>query len=119
MQDAEAGLGDECAAVFADAADAFGHPCWVAGEELVVIRCPDEADDPHLHDEVVHDLLGFFFGHRAFGEVALEVDVEEGARATEGHGRAVLVLHRAEVAEVGPLDGFFAVLLPEFEMSKP
>ena len=39
-------------------------------------------------------------------EVALEVDVEEGRAAAERHRRAVLLLHRGEVAEVEPLHGF-------------
>ena len=40
-----------------------------------------------------------------FAEIALDVDVEEGRDAADGHGRAVRLLDRAEIGEVGPLHG--------------
>ena len=45
-----------------------------------------------------------------FGQVALNVDVEEGGDTPETHGSAVLALDRGEVAEIGPLDGFLGIV---------
>ena len=57
LQEAEAGLRDQRPAVVAHPADRFGHPGRVAGEQLVVLRRAQEADDAQLDDEVVDDLL--------------------------------------------------------------
>ena len=43
-------------------------------------------------------------GERPGVEVALQVDVEEGRDPAQAHGRAVLLLDRAEVGQVEPLD---------------
>ena len=104
LQEPEARPGDERPAVGAHAAERLGDPGRVAGEELVVLRGAQEADDPQLDHEVVDQLLRLRLGERALGEVALEVDVEEGGGAAERHGRAVLLLDRGQVGEVQPLD---------------
>src|SRR5690606_6740686 len=93
----------------AHAADRLGDPRRVAGEELVVLRGAEEANDAELDDEVVDDLLRLGLGEHAGGYVPLEEDVEERRRAAEGHRRAVLLLDRAEVGEVEPLDGLPSV----------
>ncbi len=53
-----------------------------------------------LMTKIVDQLLGLDFGQKAGGEVALDVDVEEGRDAPDRHRRAVLFLDRGEVAEV-------------------
>ena len=105
LEEAEARLRHERPAVEADAADDLGDPRRVAGEERVVLLRPQEAHDAELDHEVVDDLLGLLLGERAVGEVALEVDVEEGGGAAERHRGAVLLLDGGEVAEVEPLHG--------------
>ena len=90
----------------------------IAGEQLVVLRRAQEADDAQLDDEVVDDLLRLLLGERARREIALEVDVEERRGAAERHRRAVLFLHAGEVAEVQPLHRFPGVRAGP-EMSKP
>ena len=105
VQDPEAGLRDERSAVVAHAGDRFRDPGGVAGEQIVVLRRPQEADDAQLDHEVVDDLLRLFLGQHARGEVAFEVDVEECRGPAERHGRAVLLLHAGQIAEVEPLHG--------------
>jgi len=67
------------------------------------------AGDAELKDEVVDELLGAGLVESAFGDVALDVDVEEGTHPPEGHGRPVGFLDRAEVGEVQPLDSLTGV----------
>ncbi len=105
LQEAERVLRDERAAVLAHAADGLGDPGRVAGEQGVVLGGAQEAHDPELDDEVVDDLLRLGLGEAPGGQVALDVDVEEGRRASQRHRGAVLLLHRGEVAEVQPLHG--------------
>ena len=112
LQHAEGALGDERAPVLAHAADHLGHPDRVAGEELVVLRRAQEAHDAPLDHEVVDDLLGLRLGQRAFAQVALEVDVPERGQPPGRHRRAVLLLDRGEVAEVGPLHRLARVRSP-------
>ena len=112
VQHAERALGDQRAAVLAHAADDFGHPDRIAREQLVVFRRAQEAHDAPLDDEVVDDLLRLRLGQRAFAQVALEVDVPERRQAPGRHRRAVLLLDRGEVAEVGPLHRLARVARP-------
>ena len=62
-----------------------------------------------LDDEIVHQLLRALFGEDAVGDIALDINIEEGAHAAEGHGRAVLLLDGGEIGEVRPLDGLAGV----------
>jgi len=105
LEHAEAGPGHQRAAVVAHAADRFGDPGGIAGEQLVVLGGAQEAHDAELDDEVVDDLLGLALGEAARLEVALEVDVEEGGDAAQRHGGAVLLFHRRQISEVEPLHG--------------
>ena len=107
LQQTEAGLGDERAAVVAHSGDRLGDPGRVAGEQFVVLGCPEEADDAQFDHEVVDDLLRLLLVERPGGEIAFEVDVEKRGGAAERHRRAVLFLHSGEVAEVQPLHRFF------------
>ena len=106
MQDAEAGLGHQRAAVHAHAADGLRHPDGVAAEQLVILGGAQEAHDAQLHHEVVHDLLDFLFGDKPLLQVALEINIQEGGHAAQAHRRAVLLLDGAQVAEIGPLHRF-------------
>ena len=110
VQVTEAHLGDQGPAVDAHAADGLGNPGGVAAEQGVVLGGTGELDQTQLHDEVVHHLLNFALGEGAVGQIALGVDVQEGAGAAQAHGGAVLLLHRGQVAEVQPLDGLLGVL---------
>ena len=101
--------GDHAPAVDAHAADGFGDPGGVAGEEGIVLGSAGELDQPQLHDEVVHKLLNLLLGEGAGGQVPLGVDVQEGGGAAQAHGRAVLLLDGGQVAEVEPLDGLLHV----------
>ena len=66
--------------------------------------------------EMVDDLLRLDLGEDAVSEVALEIDVEERGDAAERHGRAVGLLDRGEIAEIGPLHGFARGLGPTNEV---
>ena len=96
---------DERAPVLAHAADRLGDPGRVAREQGVVLRSAQEPHDPQLDHQVVDQLLCLGLGDPARVEVALEVHVEERRRAAQRHRGAVLLLHRAQVAEVQPLHG--------------
>ena len=52
------------------------------------------------------DLINLTFSCQ---QVTLCVNIQEGGGASQGHCRAVLLLYSSQVAEVGPLDGFFYV----------
>ncbi len=104
------GLGDQGAAVVAEARVGPGRPVRVAGEDRVVVLGAQEAHDAQLHDQVVDDLLGVGLGDLAGLEVALEVHVEEGGHTAERHRGAVLALDGGEVAHVGPLHGLLGGL---------
>ena len=110
METAEGGLGHQRAAVEAHAAEALGGPGGVAREELVVFGGAELAVHAQVEDVVVDQLLGGFLGEDAGLQVALDVDVEEGGRAAQAHGRAVLLLDGREVAEVDGLDGLAGAL---------
>ena len=91
------------AAVVAKASVGPGCPVWVAGEDLIVVDGAQEANDTQLENQGVDDLLGVFLGDDASGEVALEVAIEEGGQAADGHCGAILGLNGSQVAKVGPL----------------
>ena len=110
VEQTERGLGDHGAAVVAEAGVGPGRPVRVAGEDGVIVLGTQEADDAQLHDDVVDELLGTGLVQRAVLQVTLDVDVEEGRVAAEGHGGAVLALDRGQVAHVGPLHGFLCGL---------
>ena len=109
VQEAEAVLRDQRAAVQAHAANRFGGPDRVARKELVVFRRAQEAHHPQFHDQVVDEFLRFHFGQRAVVQVTLNVDVQEGGHPAERHGRAVLRLHGSQVGEIGPLHGLAGI----------
>ena len=106
VEQTERGLGDHRTAVIAEAGVGPGRPVRVAGEDRIVVLGTQEAHDAQLHDDVVDELLGVGLGDLAGLEVALDVAVEEGGVAAEGHGGAVLGLDGGQVAHVGPLHGF-------------
>ena len=103
MQHAVAGARHQRPAVEVHAADAFGRPVRIAAEQRVVLRRAQEAHDAKLLHQLVDQLLGAGLVELALGDVALEVDVEEGRDAADRHGRAVGLLDGAEIAEIGPL----------------
>ena len=109
LQHTEGAAGHQRAAVFAHTADGFGYPGGVAGEQAVVLGGTDETHHAQLHHELVHELLDFGFRDGAGGQVALEVDVEEGGYTAQGHSGAVLFLHCGQVAQVGPLHSLAGV----------
>ena len=59
---------------------------------------------------MINQLLRLFLGQCSFLQVALQVDVEEGGDASDGHGGAVLGLDRCQIAEVEPLYRFLCVI---------
>ena len=103
VEQTERGLGDHRTAVIAEAGVGPGRPVRVAGEDRIVVLGTQEAHDAQLHDDVVDELLGVGLGDLAGLEVALDVAVEEGGVAAEGHGGAVLGLDGGQVAHVGPV----------------
>ncbi len=105
VEHAERRLRDERAAVLAHTAQHLGHPHRIAGEELIVFRRAQEAHDAPLDHHVVDEFLGLLLGQLAGTQVALDIDVPEGREPAGRHGRAVLLLDRGEVGEIGPLDG--------------
>jgi hypothetical protein len=78
VQHAVAGARHQRPAVEVHAADAFGRPVRVAAEQRVVLRRAEEAHDAQLLDQLVDQLLRPALVELALGNVALEVDVEEG-----------------------------------------
>ena len=98
--------GDQRPAVEAHPPDRLGHPGRVAGEQGVVLGGAQEPDDPELDHQIVDELLGLRLGQLAGDQVALQVHVQERRGPTQGHGRTVLLLHRRQIGEVEPLDGF-------------
>ena len=109
MQHAEGVLCNQSSAVHSHAAYRFGHPCGVAREELVIFLDAHELYDAQLHYELVDYLLRLELGEHAALYVALDIDIEECGVAADRHCRAVLLLHRAEIAEIEPLHGLFGV----------
>ena len=109
MQEAEIVLRHQRTAVQAGAAHGEGRPHGVAGEELLIALDAGELDHAELHDHVVDQLLGLLLGDEAALQVALDVDVQEGGDAADGHGGAILRLDGGQVAEVHPLEGFLGV----------
>ena len=109
VQHPERVLRHERPPVLAHAADGFRHPGRIAGEQRVVFRRTDEADDAQLHHELVDDFLQLLLRDRSRLEVAFEIDVEEGRNAPERHRRAVLLLDRGEIAEIRPLHGLAGI----------
>ena len=102
-------LGDKVTAADAHAADGLGYPLGIAGEQSVVLGRTGELDQTQLHDEVVHQLLQFFFRKGALFEVTLCVNVQEGGGTAQAHRRAVLLLNGRQIAEIQPLDRFLCV----------
>ena len=94
------------AAIFAGSANRLRDPRRIAGEQLVVLGRAQEAHHAQLHDELVDQLLRAGLVEDARAQIAVEVDIEEGRRAAQAHGRAVLLFHGAKVAEVQPLHRF-------------
>ena len=109
MQHPVAALGHHRPAGQVDAADAFGRPVGIAAEQRVVVRRAQEAHDAQLLHELVPELLGAGLVQRAFAQIALDVDVEEGRDAADRHRRAVRLLDGAEIGEIGPLDRLLGI----------
>ena len=109
LEQTERGLGDQRAAVVAEAGVGPGGPVGVAREDLVVGDGAQEAGDAQLDHQGVDDLLRAGLIERAVLQVALEVAVEEAGEAADRHGGAVLRLHGGQVAEVGPLHSLVRV----------
>ena len=105
MEDAEGGLGDQRAPVEAHSAEGLGGPGGVAGEDVVILGGAQLAVHPQVEDIVIDELLGGLLGEDAGGQVALDIDVQEGGGTAEAHRRAILLLDGGQVAEVGGLDG--------------
>ena len=59
---------------------------------------------------MVNQFLSFGFRERAFGQVTLNVNIQESGDTADGHGGAVLRLDGSQVAEIEPLNSFASVL---------
>ena len=103
-------LGDHVAAIDAHTAHRSRSPNGVAGEEVVILGSTQEAHDAQLHDHLVDELLSLLLGEGTVLEVTLDVDVEEGADTSDGHGGTILILDGTQIAEVRPLDSLACVL---------
>src|SRR5262249_49728436 len=77
LEETEARFGDQGPSVISHAGDRFGYPGWVTGEQIVIFRRAEEADDSKFDDEIVNDLLRLNLGERALNEIPLEIDVKE------------------------------------------
>ena len=110
VEEAEVIARDHVAAVHADARHLERRPDRVAGEQLIVRWDAGELHHAELQRQVVDELLRLLLRQRPLGEVAADVDVEEGGDAADAHRRAVLRLDRGQIAEVEPLDGFLGIL---------
>ena len=110
VEQTERGLGDQGAAVVAEARIGPSRPVRIAGEDRIIVLGTQEAHDTQLHDQVVDDLLSVDLGNLAGLQIALEVYIEEGGYAAERHCGAVLALDGGEVTHVGPLHGLLGGL---------
>ena len=63
------------------------------------------AHQAQLDDELVNQLLRFLLGDNARVQVTLQVDVQKGGVAAQGHGGAVVFLDGGQVGEIQPLHG--------------
>ena len=110
MQHSEAGLGYKGAPVQAHSALGSRYPNRVAGEQVVVFRGPEEADDTQLNHHLVNQFLRLLLCKNSLFQVLFDEDVEEGADASDGHCSAVLVLDCCEVGEIDELHSLACVL---------
>ena len=110
LQVTEAGLGYQGSAVEAHAAERFGGPDRIAGEQGIVFRSAEEAYHAELHDHVVNQFLSLLLGEHAVPDIAFDVDIVEGGGTAVGHGSAVLGLNSSQITEIGGLHGFLGGL---------
>ena len=103
MEETVVGLCNHRTTINTHTSNRSGSPDRVAREQIVVLRCTEEAYDAQLHNHLVDKLLSLLLCECAVLKVALNVDIQECADTTERHGSTVLVLNRTEIAEVGPL----------------
>src|SRR5262245_58685924 len=96
-------FGYQRTAVVSHAANRLSHPGRIAREKFIVFRRTQEANDAELNHEIIDDLLGLDLGDDARCQVSLKVDVQESRGPSQGHGGAVLFLHRSQIGKVEPL----------------
>ena len=106
LQEAERSLCHLRASVVEASADGFGHPCGVAGEDVVVRLHAQVAHHAQLDDKLVDEFLCEGLVDEAVCQVVFNVDVEEGGNVAQRHGGTVLFLHGSQVGHVYPLYGF-------------
>jgi len=105
LQEAKTVLGHQCAPIDAHAAQRLGNPGGIAAKKLIVLLRAGETHQTKFEHELVDELLRGRLGKDALGKVALDVNVEEGGDAADGHGGAVLLFDGGEVGEIRPLHG--------------
>ena len=95
--------------VLANAAKGLRYPHRIARKELVILRRTQMTRHAQLHHKIIHDLLRAALVKQSPRQVTLEINIEEGRNAPDGHRRAVLLLDRAEIGEIEPLYGLAGV----------
>ena len=110
VEEAEVIARDHVATVHADARHLERRPDRVAREQLIIRWDAGELHHAELQRQVIDELLRLLLRQRPLGEVAADVDIEEGGNAADAHRRTVLRLDRGQIAEVEPLDGLLGVL---------
>ncbi len=110
MQKPEGHLCHQRPAVDAHAADGLRYPGRVSRKQGVILRRPGEFYQAQLHDKVIHKLLNLLLRIHVLFQIPLRVNIEKCGGAPQGHGRAVLLLDRRQIAEVKPLDRFPRIL---------
>eukprot|EP00123_Amoebidium_parasiticum_P011590 comp20802_c0_seq2/m.27381 comp20802_c0_seq2/g.27381 ORF comp20802_c0_seq2/g.27381 comp20802_c0_seq2/m.27381 type:complete len:542 (+) comp20802_c0_seq2:380-2005(+) len=110
LKETEGGLGDQWAPAGVGAGKGEGHPGRISGKQVVVFRSAQVAHKTQLDNKVVNHLLRLRLCQPPFLQVLLNVGVEEGVDAADGHCCTVLLLDGCKIAKVEPLDGLACVL---------
>ncbi len=95
--------------VHADAGHLQGCPHGIAGEELIIGRNARELHNSELQNELIDQLLRFLLGECPIGQIAADIDVEEGGNSADAHRGAVLCLDGSKVAKVQPLHSLLRI----------
>ena len=106
MQGIQHTVGSFCyqrASVNAHSSDRFRNPCGVAGKQFVVRFRAHKLDYTQFHHQLVDKFLCLFFRQKVSVKVTLNVDIQKGRGASEGHCRPVLVLYCSKVGKVQKL----------------
>ena len=109
MKDTEGVFRDQRAPVFAHAAYGLRYPDGVTGKQLVVFRRTKHPHHAQFNHQLIHEFLCFGFRNPASRQITLDINIQEGRNAANGHGGTILFLNGSQIAEVYPLHSFTGI----------